>query len=319
MRRHVQRLLLGLLAFLRRDVLVLDHAVDDVVAPLDGAVALAERIVIVRPLGQPGKIRRLRDRQLMHGLVEIQQRGGGDPISAEPEIDLVEVQLDDLVLGIGPLDPQREQDLLDLAIEGDLVRQQEILGDLLGDGRGALGPAVAAVVLDVDPAGANDAAEIQPAMLVEILVLGSHERVRHQLGHRLDRQVEPPLAGVFGQQGAVARMDPGHDRRLVILQLRVIREVLGEMPEQAGRRGNADEEHDSSRGEQESEEAHQKPHRRRPAATRIRSIAAVLSRLDAEYTRCLATRGLIVSDNAMRRARRFVAPFCGQTEAGPSP
>jgi len=37
-------------------------------------------------------------------------------------------------------------------------------------------------------------------MVVEILVLGGDEGVDHHLRHGLDRNVEPPLGGVFGNQ-----------------------------------------------------------------------------------------------------------------------
>ena len=45
-------------------------------------------------------------RQLVHRLVEIVQRGGGDAVIAEAEIDLVEIKLEDLVLRIGGFDAQ---------------------------------------------------------------------------------------------------------------------------------------------------------------------------------------------------------------------
>ena len=100
----VERLLLGLVAVGGGDVAVLDHAIDHVIAARDRLVALAERIVVVRPLRQRGEIGGLRDRQLVHRLVEIEQRGGGDAIGAEAEIDFVEIELEDLVLRIGALD-----------------------------------------------------------------------------------------------------------------------------------------------------------------------------------------------------------------------
>ena len=55
-------------------------------------------------------------------------------------------------------------------------------------------------------------------MLVEILVLGGKERRLDQVGHSLDRQIEPPLLRMLGHQFAVRRMDPRHHRRLVIRQ-----------------------------------------------------------------------------------------------------
>src|ERR1700722_1372068 len=121
----------------------------------------------------------------MDRLVEIKQRRRRDPVSAETEIDFVEIKLEDLVLAVGTLDLEGEQRLLDLARERYLVGQQEGLGDLLGDGGGALRPTALAEVLDVEQSGARDAAEIKPAMLVEILVLGRDEGVGDELGHRL--------------------------------------------------------------------------------------------------------------------------------------
>src|SRR5262249_38850655 len=133
-----------------------------------------------------------------------------------------------------------------------------------------------------------------------------------QLGDRLDRQIEPALARIFRKQRAVAGVDPSHDGRLVILQLRILGKVLGEMPEQGGRGGNADEEHDRAGREQEAEETYEEPHRRRPAATRFRSIAAVLSNPAQQDARSPAT-GLM---RKAPRQSRLVALVCGQTEAG---
>ena len=77
-----------------------------------------------------------------------------------------------------------------------------------------------------------------PRMLVEVLVLGGEEGVDDELRHRLDRQIEPALVGVFGEQRAVGRVHPRHHRRLIILKLRIIRQVLGIMPQKAGDGGD---------------------------------------------------------------------------------
>ena len=137
-----------------------------------------------------------------------------------------------LVLRIGALDPHRQQGFLDLAGERDLVGQEEVLGDLLGDGGGALRTTVGTVILREQHRGARHAGEVDAAMLVEILVFGGKERVDDQLWNRLDRQIEPAFPGVLAEQRAVGGMDARHHRRLVILQLRIIRQILGEMPDQ---------------------------------------------------------------------------------------
>ena len=91
--------------------------------------------------------------------------------------------------------------------------------------------AAAAVILDIEQAGARDAVNVDAGMLVEILVLGGDEGVGDELWDRLDRQIEPALLGVFGQERAVGGMHPRHHRRLIILKLRIIRQVLGIMPQ----------------------------------------------------------------------------------------
>ena len=63
--------------------------------------------------------------------------------------------------------------------------------------------------LGVGQRGAHDALGVDAAVLVEVLVLGRQEGADHDLRHRLDRQVEPALAGVFGEQRAVRRRGRG--------------------------------------------------------------------------------------------------------------
>jgi hypothetical protein len=150
----------------------------------------------------------------MHRFVEIEQRRRRHPIGADAEIDFIEVEFEDLLLGEGGLDLHRQQSFLDLARPRQLVRQQEVLGDLLSDGGGALRPAAAAVVLDIGEERARDPREVDPAVLVEVLVLGRDEGVDDELGHRLDRDIETPLARIFGQQRAVSSVHAGHHRRL---------------------------------------------------------------------------------------------------------
>ena len=185
-----------------------------------------------RRLRQRRQIGRFRDREFVHRFVEIDQRRGGDAVGAEAEIDFVEIEFEDLVLRIGALDAHRQQGFLDLAGERHLVGQKEVLRDLLGDRRRALRTAVGAVILRVEHRGARHAGEVDAAVLVEILVLGREERVDDEFRNRLDRQIEPALLGVFAEQRAVGGMDARHHRRLVILKLRIVRQVLGEMPDQ---------------------------------------------------------------------------------------
>ena len=92
-RGDLKRLFPRLLRFLRRDVVVLGHAIDDVVAPLKGALALTERMIVVGRLGQRGEIGRFRHRQFVHRFVEVEERSGRHAIGSHAEIDLIEVEL----------------------------------------------------------------------------------------------------------------------------------------------------------------------------------------------------------------------------------
>ena len=133
------------------------------------AFALQERMIIVRRLRQGGEIGGLRNGQFVDRFVEIIQRGGGDAVIAEAEIDLVQVKLEDLVLRIGALNAEGEQRLLDLALERAFVGQEKVLGDLLRDRRGALDVLVA---LHEHEGRAQDAFRIDAGVMVEILVFG---------------------------------------------------------------------------------------------------------------------------------------------------
>ena len=87
-------------------------------------------------------------RHLARGLAEIALRGGVDAIGACAEIDAVEIELENLGLGELALEPERQHQLLQLAREGALLGQEQVLGELLGDGRAALRYAAAAQVGD---------------------------------------------------------------------------------------------------------------------------------------------------------------------------
>ena len=220
----VERLLLGRIALYGGDVAILSHAIEHVIAALDGRLRVLERVVVVRPLGQAGEVRRLRQIELIQRLVEIVQRRGGDPVRVQPEEDFIEIELEDLVLGEGRVDPDGKDRLFDLAVEGLFRTQQKVLGHLLGNRRGAdQRPAAAIDMLqDIVAEGADDAIERNAVMVVEVLVLSRNERVEHDRRHGFDRLEQPPLMRIFGKQRAVRRVHTGGHRRLIVLEHRIV-------------------------------------------------------------------------------------------------
>ena len=235
----------GLVGFRLGDAAIFQHAADHPVAPDPRRIRVADRVVVVGRLGQGRQEGRLGDGQLVERLVEVVQRRRRYAVGAEAEEDLVQVEFEDMVLGEGLFDAQGDDRLADLALDRDLVGQQEVLGHLLGDGRSADRPPVLAQVPDVHHHRAGDGQRIDAAVAVEILVLGRQEGVDHPPGDRVDRHEDPLFRGVFGQQPAVACMHPGDRGRLVAGKLLVIRQVPGEFLQQEQRQdpGGQDRQH----------------------------------------------------------------------------
>ena len=91
-------------------------------------------------LSQGGKIGRLVRLNLIERNTEIVQRSRGHAVAAVPEIDFIEIELENVVLREHILHPPRDQHLFDLPVHALIRGQEEVLRDLLGDGRRAFKP-----------------------------------------------------------------------------------------------------------------------------------------------------------------------------------
>ena len=151
---------------------------DDRVAALDRAIGKAARVVALGPLGQRGERRRLGDIQIPDRLAEVALRRGLDAVRAVAEVDLVEVELEDLVLGVLRLDRARDLRFLELANERLLARDalgEDVARELHRDRREALARSCRCLRSMSDRAG--HALPVDAGVLVEALVLGDDERV----------------------------------------------------------------------------------------------------------------------------------------------
>ena len=239
---------LGRLGRLAGDVAVVGHLIEHVVAAGDGAGLFAHRVQHARRLRQRGEVGGLGERELLERLGEVGLRRGGDAIGVLAEEDLVEVELEDLVLGERALEPGGEDDLLDLALAGAVAGQEEVLHHLLGDRRGAAqAPAVHRRVVE----RRHDAARVEAVVLVEVLVLGGDEGLPDLVGDLVDRREDAPLAGELVHERALAGVDAAERRRLVALELGVVGQVLAVDGDDGGEAGEA--EHGCHRGPAEQE------------------------------------------------------------------
>ncbi len=102
---------------------------------------------------------------------------------------------------------------------------------------------------------------IEPAVRVEVLVLGGDEGFLDQIGNRGGGEIKPALARIFRQQAAVGGMDAGHHRRLVILELAVVGKILLVLPDDGAEHRRRDDENDRAGREYEAEEPNYPAHR----------------------------------------------------------
>ena len=114
--------------------------------------------------------------------------------------------------------------------------------------------------LDQHHRGAGDAFEVDAVVRVEVLVLGRDEGFLHQGGNRRGRQVQAALVRIFGEHRAVAGVDAGHHRRLVVLELGVIRQILLVLEEHGARTDRRHHEHDRESREDQAEKSGDETH-----------------------------------------------------------
>ena len=161
---------------------------DQVVEHDVGAAAGRRQVDVRRELGrrleQSREHRRLGEIDVARRLAEVEVRRRVDAEGAAAHIGAVEVELEDLVLGEARFEPQGEERLLDLALDGALVAQEQVLGELLGDRGAALDDAAGA---RIGHDGAERAGDVDAEMLVEAPVLGGEHGLDQMVGQFVER------------------------------------------------------------------------------------------------------------------------------------
>ena len=104
-----------------------------------------------------------------------------DAIGARAEIDTIEIKLENFVLGVFALEPQREFSFLEFALKRALLREEQVFRELLCQRRAALRPAA---MQQVGKCRARDACGIDAEMRIEPPVLDGDERLG-QIGRQV--------------------------------------------------------------------------------------------------------------------------------------
>src|SRR6266567_4132570 len=183
---------------------------------------------IIRTLGQARKQRAFLDRELLRRLAEIAARRHLDAPGAAAEIDGIEIELENLRLAERLLDPRRHDHLADLALVGQVFAHQQVLDDLLGDGRAALRAPRGGEIADE---GADQAALVDSLVLIEAFVLGREKGLLHVLRDVGEWNPHAPLVLLEHLRKALA-LAVEHDarsRKLDALEFGVIGQIGGRL------------------------------------------------------------------------------------------
>jgi hypothetical protein len=183
-----------LLLFFLRNHLEGGHAGENPVPAVSRGVGHAKGGVPVGGPDDPREEGGLLEGQVIDALGEVKIRRVFHPVYPAgtflSEVDLVQVRLEDLLLGEANLEEYREFGLPDLPPEAFLRRKEEIFRELLGDG----GPSL----YDPHPAqvcsqGPHDPDEVDPEVRVEAGVLRREHRVPEVLRNGVERNHPPRL------------------------------------------------------------------------------------------------------------------------------
>lgn len=243
-----------------------DELVQHVGLALLRALGVDPRRDVVGRLRQACDQRGLSGVELPDVLAEVEPRRLLHAVPAVTEEDLVDVEGHDLLLGQRLLEPAREDDLLDLALERLLRREQERLDHLLGDRGGAL--LRAATGADVHDERAEHAPVVDAAVGPELVVLRGHERVDQDLRDLLVRDVAATLRVDLADPVIVRIEDLGDLLRVVVTELRVVGQV---------RIAPVHPEHERDRGHEEQQARERED--REPLEHRDPALARRLGRL----------------------------------------
>ncbi len=169
--------------FLHRGEAAVLGLAQDEVAPLQGPLGVAKRVVEGGPFHHAHEERALREREVLDRLAEVVERGEAHAVDGAvavlAEIDFVQVRLEDLVLVVVDFQEHRHKELGDLARERALGGEEEVLHQLLGQRAAAL----ESLQAEERERRARDAAQVEAVVRVEIAVLVRDQRLHHRLRH----------------------------------------------------------------------------------------------------------------------------------------
>ena len=172
-------------------------------------IIIAAGVIAVGISDDGGEAGAFAQRQLVQILAEIVLRGDLDAIVAAAHVDDVQIGFQDLLLGKGFLQLERQIGFLNLALVGLIAVEQRQFDQLAGDRGRALQIAAEQVV----DQRAADALDVHTVVLVKARVLNGDDRVDEPLGDLFIFHIDAVLGALeFGHQIAVSVVNEGGER-----------------------------------------------------------------------------------------------------------
>src|SRR3989304_787367 len=193
------------------------HLVGHHVPAAEGRLGVVEGVRGVGRTDEGGDEGGLRHREVLQVLAEEDLRRLTDAVDAEraslPEVHIVQVELEDVVLAGAALEDDREVRFEELPAESPLRGEEVVLHQLLGEGAGALLDLSAPEVVH-ERAGNPDG--IESRVIEKASILGREYRVSYVLGNRRERdpallRAVLPEEGGYGhrlERHAIERLAP---------------------------------------------------------------------------------------------------------------
>ena len=180
----------GCLVFLACDQVHLPHPGQHEITNLLGSLRVVPGGEGVRTLEQSRQHRTFTRGEFLGGFPEIPARRRLHPVETAAEVDTVQVEFHDLLLGEMILDALGHEHLEEFAAVTPFLQFEGVAGQLLGHrARALLHPALP-VVAD---GGAQDAEIVDPVMIEEPVVLLRHHSIHHGLGNLVVGDGNPVL------------------------------------------------------------------------------------------------------------------------------
>ena len=244
--RDADRHLGGGNALVLGDASGLGHQVEDHGRPCRGPGGIIDRRIARRRLQQAGQQGGLTQRHFAGRSAEIAHGRGFNAIGAAPEIDPVEIEFENFVLGETAFQPEGQHHLLHLAAQGPLGRQEEVLGQLLGQCRTALDHLTGTNVCHHGPAQAD---HVNARVRIEAAILNRQHGI-DQIGRQiLDGNFMPVRRSPTGNQAALMVQERDRRGRLDCRQAGCIRQVAGNRDQVATHKQAADNDHQEKRAQ----------------------------------------------------------------------